>query len=145
MRGKYSIFRAHDNVTRTQRVSSGTLLTAWDSWILSRTVNNHSNSTDPFSMDLIQQCLQIRPPTHLTVAFSWFQSIALSLQNLQASQERFMFLGRCIAQTLQALVRNTRSGALSAASTAKAVSDFSTWVPLEIGWSAILFTLCSGF
>jgi len=82
-------------------------------------------------MDLIQQCLKIRPPMHLTVAFSWFESIALSLQDIQASQEQFMFLGRCIAQTLQTLDRDIRSGTLSVASTTKALSDFSTCVPLK--------------
>lgn len=80
-------------------------------------------------MDLIQRSLKLRPPMHLTVAFSWFQSIATSLQGIQASQEQFMFLGKCIAEILQVLDRDFRSGTLSAnPNTTKAISDFSTFL-----------------
>lgn len=99
--------------------------------LLGTRLSSSSNPRDSLSMDLVQQCLKIRPQMHLTDAFSWFQSIALSLQGIQASQGQFRFLGRCIAQTLQALDRDYRSGTLSVATTTKAVSDFSTWVPLK--------------
>ena len=76
-------------------------------------------------MDIIQHALALTPVPGLSAAFSIFRYIWTSVQGVQASQQQLHCLASLIAQLLQTLDSQYRSGRLSDAGTFAQLKDLS--------------------
>ena len=76
-------------------------------------------------MDIIQHALTLTPVPGLSAAFSVLQYIWTSVQEVQASKQQLHCLTSLIAQLLQTLNSQYRSGHLSEAGTCSQLKDLS--------------------
>jgi hypothetical protein len=74
-------------------------------------------------MDIIHHCLELTPVPFLAAAFSIFRYIWTSVQQVQASKQQLQCLASLIAELLQTLNNQYRTGRLTDGGTSAQLED----------------------
>src|SRR5882762_2265916 len=82
------------------------------------------------TMDIIHQCLSMVPVPYLTPAFAALRFIWSSVEQARASRQQLQALAQSIAQLLQTLHDQYRSGRLLEAKTSRPLADLRGFVVL---------------
>src|SRR5882762_8792548 len=89
------------------------------------------HASTPFStMDIIYQCLSVVPVPYLAPAFAAFRFIWSSVEQAQASKQQLKALTQSVAQLLQTLHDQYRTGRLLETKTSKPLADLCGFVVL---------------
>jgi len=82
------------------------------------------------TMDIIHQCLSVVPVPYLAPAFAAFRFIWSSVEQAQASKQQLKALTQSVAQLLQTLHDQYRTGRLLETKTSKPLADLCGFVVL---------------